>query len=246
MRSVEPSPGTEPVGGTTVGGTVCRRNVPVGRNDGGRANGSATSDTPLIGRAGELSELARLLGVVEQPSSGVVLLSGDAGVGKTRLLYELRERWPTTAGWRVLVGHCLDLGDSALPYLPFGEAFGRLDGEAPALAAEIAAAQPPVTRLMPARRSPSETTPSDGQRADRTELFEAVHAALRRLGEDALSCLVIEDLHWADRSTRELLSFLFTRQLSGPVSIVASYRSDDLHRRHPFARRQPNGRACQE
>lgn len=189
--------------------------------------------TPLIGRAAELSDLARLLGVVETPASGIVLLSGDAGVGKTRLLYELREL-AASAGRRVLVGHCLDLGDSALPYLPFGEAFGRLDGEAPALAAEIAESQPPVTRLMPARRSPADPSQTGGHRADRTELFEAVYAALQRLGQDAPLLLVIEDLHWADRSTRELLSFLFTRQLSGQVSIVASYRSDDLHRRHPL------------
>jgi DNA-binding CsgD family transcriptional regulator/tetratricopeptide (TPR) repeat protein len=188
---------------------------------------------PLIGRADELAELARLLGVTESPTSGVVLLSGDAGVGKTRLLHELRQQ-ARDAGWYVLVGHCLDLGDSALPYLPFGEAFGTLEVDSPALADEIATTQPPVTRLMPGRRPPSLEGPVDGARADRTELFEAVYAALGRLGDDAPLLLVVEDLHWADRSTRELLSLLFARPFGSPVSIVASYRSDDLHRRHPL------------
>jgi DNA-binding CsgD family transcriptional regulator/tetratricopeptide (TPR) repeat protein len=188
---------------------------------------------PLIGRADELAELARLLGVTENATSGVVLLSGDAGVGKTRLLHELRQQ-ARDAGWYVLVGHCLDLGDSALPYLPFGEAFGTLEVDSPALAEEIATTQPPVTRLMPGRRPPSPEDPVDGGRADRTELFEAVYAALGRLGDDAPLLLVIEDLHWADRSTRELLSLLFARPFGSPVSIVASYRSDDLHRRHPL------------
>jgi DNA-binding CsgD family transcriptional regulator/tetratricopeptide (TPR) repeat protein len=189
---------------------------------------------PLIGRTDELAELARLLGVTDGPTSGVVLLSGDAGVGKTRLLHELREQ-ARDAGWYVLVGHCLDLGDSALPYLPFGEAFGALEADSPALADEIASTQPPVTRLMPGRRAPSVAGgPVDGARADRTELFEAVYAALGRLGDDAPLLLVIEDLHWADRSTRELLSLLFARPFGSPVSIVASYRSDDLHRRHPL------------
>ena len=53
-------------------------------------------------------------------ASGAVLLSGDAGVGKTRLLIELRDR-AKAEGWRVYAGHCLDFGESALPYLPFSE-----------------------------------------------------------------------------------------------------------------------------
>ncbi len=189
---------------------------------------------PLVGRADELARLTRLAGiVVDEPKPGAVLLSGDAGVGKTRLLLELR-RLASDAGWRVLVGHCLDFGDSALPYLPFGEAFARLEGESPELAEAVAHSHPAVTKLMPGRRLPSDTGPSDGQRIDRTELFEAVHAALSQLAGDAPLLLVVEDVHWADQSTRELLSFLFARQFSRPVSIVASYRGDDLHRRHPL------------
>jgi len=211
---------------------------------------------PLVGRAAELDRLAGLVGLAgprgpEHPDasarSGAVLLSGDAGVGKTRLLVELRDH-AESQGWRVMVGHCVDFGESALPYLPFSEAFGRLASDSPGLAASLVAAGPGVARLMPARRllgdgqqvpagSESEhperatTTPD---RIDRADLFESVHASLEHLARAAPLLLLVEDVHWADQSTREMVSFLFSRGFEGPVSLVASYRSDDLHRRHPL------------
>ncbi|HET7517183.1 MAG TPA: AAA family ATPase, partial [Actinomycetes bacterium] len=69
---------------------------------------------------------------------------------------------------------------------------------------------------------------------DRTDLFEAVHALLEAVGAKAPVLVVIEDVHWADQSTRDMLSFLFSRPFEGSVAVVASYRSDDLHRRHPL------------
>jgi DNA-binding CsgD family transcriptional regulator/tetratricopeptide (TPR) repeat protein len=200
---------------------------------------------PLVGRADELDQLAALVGLDDLTggsSTSAVLLAGDAGVGKTRLLAALRDR-ATASDWRVIVGHCLDFGDSALPYLPFSEAFGRLAGEAPALAASLVEAHPAVARLMPRRRLMSGDGASaagadhDGDgaaRIDRGELFEGVHAALEQLAESAPLLLLVEDAHWADQSTRELLSFLFARRFNARVSIVTSYRSDDLHRRHPL------------
>ncbi len=61
-----------------------------------------------------------------------------------------------------------------------------------------------------------------------------MHGLLDAVAEKAPALLVIEDTHWADRSTRDMLSFLFSRPFVGPVAVVASYRSDDLHRRHPL------------
>lgn len=193
-----------------------------------------TTQRPLVGRADELARLASLIGIgVDQPVGSAVLLSGDAGVGKTRLLVELRNR-ALEAGHQVLVGHCLDFGDSALPYLPFSEAFGRLAAEAPPRAAALVEAQPAVARLMPSRRVLSDDDHPSGQRMDRGDLFESVHGALRQLSWSAPLLLLIEDVHWADQSTRDLLSFLFARRFTEPVSIIASYRGDDLHRRHPL------------
>ncbi len=210
---------------------------------------------PLVGRATELGRLAGLVGIGDAGTAGpdrprgtgpegAVLLAGDAGVGKTRLLAELRAR-AEDAGHRVLVGHCLDFGDGALPYLPFSEAFGRLVTDAPALARSLVEATPAIARLMPARRvlpeqggtdsapGPAPHVADNGQ-IDRPGLFAAVHAALELLGRAAPLLLVVEDVHWADQSSREMLSYLFSRRFDAPVAVVASYRSEDLHRRHPL------------
>src|SRR5215218_638147 len=199
---------------------------------------------PLVGRAVELDRLVGLVGVGEEkPAGSAVLLSGDAGVGKTRLLAELRDR-ADDAGWRVLVGHCLDFGESALPYLPFSEAFGRLATESPTVARTLVEASPAIARLMPARRvlrdqdsqesGAALDAAADASTIERPELFAAIHGALEQLGRSAPLLLVVEDVQWADRSTREMLSFLFSRRFDSPVAVVASYRTDDLHRRHPL------------
>ncbi len=189
--------------------------------------------TPLVGRDDELDELARLVGLGPGTGAGVVLLAGDAGVGKTRLLTELRDR-AEAGGWRTVVGHCLDFGDSALPYLPFTEILGRLAQDSPAFVTSLSDAHPAVRHLLPGQRVLFGQAPADGEDVERTELFQTVHAVFERLADGAPLLVILEDLHWADQSTRDLLGFLFQRRFAGPVSVVASYRSDDLHRRHPL------------
>ena len=183
---------------------------------------------PLVGRAGELAQLLTLLDRAENETASVAIVGGDAGVGKTRLLAELIG----AAGGRetlVLIGHCVDLGDAPPPYLPFSEAFARLAADDSAPADSIVREFPAIARLLPGRSSRTE-----GDRVDRGELFEAVLGALSFLASSTPVLLVVEDAHWADQATRDLLGFLFARIGSERLGIVVSYRSDDLHRRHPL------------
>ena len=165
---------------------------------------------PILGRDRELALLADLLGLAGEPRSRSVLLVGDAGVGKTRLLRELVAR-ADAAGWRTLVGHCLDFGDSALPYLPFSELFGRLAIDRPEAIAELTADRPVLSHLQPGRRLISGATAEAVENLERSDLFDAIHGAFDDLSEERPVLVVIEDVHWADRSTRDLLSFLFAR-----------------------------------
>jgi DNA-binding CsgD family transcriptional regulator/tetratricopeptide (TPR) repeat protein len=183
---------------------------------------------PLVGRSAELAELLDLLGQVTQGGSAAAVIGGDAGVGKTRLITELVSR-AAERGVQVLVGHCVDLGDAPPPYLPFAEAFARLAAERPDVVEQLIVDLPAIGRLLPGRTG---SDPDD--RLGRGELFESILAALTRLGRSAPVLLVIEDVHWADQSTRDLLGFLLARLHDDAVGLALTYRSDDLHRRHPL------------
>ncbi|MFF7598970.1 helix-turn-helix transcriptional regulator [Streptomyces mirabilis] len=193
-----------------------------------------TSGTPFIGRD---DELARLTGVLDRARAGTpraVVLSGDAGVGKTRVLTEAAAH-ATRTGMTVLTGHCVDLGDVGLPYLPFTEILGVLGGDERFAAA--LAAHPAVERLL------GSGSGTDTDTGSRLRLFEGVAGLLADAADITPLLLVLEDLHWADQSSRDLLRFLLSRGvLQNPtpgspthhLALFASYRSDDLHRRHPL------------
>ncbi|TMR33661.1 helix-turn-helix transcriptional regulator, partial [Nonomuraea zeae] len=173
----------------------------------------------LVGRSAELARLVRVLRSAAEGTAGVALVGGDAGIGKTRLTTELvseaRER-----GFNVMVGQCAELGD-ALPYLPLADA---LRGAEPAVR-EAAAAHPMLGQLLPG----TESAPSTGLTQQR--LFGSL---LGLLADVQPVLFVIEDLHWADRSTRDLLVFLSRMVQTERVCVVGTYRTDDLHRRHPL------------
>ncbi|MER7186174.1 AAA family ATPase, partial [Streptomyces hyaluromycini] len=182
--------------------------------------------SPLIGRD---DELGRLAGVLERARNGngqAVLVAGDAGVGKTRLLDEVAAR-AAGVGATVVVGHCVDLGDVGLPYLPFTEILGALASDDRFSA--VLAAHPAVERLLGAASDPSRDADA------RLRLFEGVAGLFAELAAAAPLLLILEDLHWADQSSRDLLRFLLSRGvLPRRLAVLASYRADDLHRRHPL------------
>jgi len=188
----------------------------------------------FIGRSAELGRLEAVLDRAEQGRPQLVLVSGEAGVGKTRLLIQFADR-ARRRGMRVLAGGCVELGDIGLAYLPVVDALRGLadDADEAELLAEVATTAPSIRRLLPGATVPGATgAQGDGQ--DQLQVFDAVRALLVSRAERSPVVLLLEDLHWADRSTRDLLAFLARTLRSGRVTMVASYRSDELHRRHPL------------
>ncbi|HEX2375270.1 MAG TPA: AAA family ATPase [Actinomycetota bacterium] len=185
----------------------------------------------FIGRAVESRRLDALLERAEQGSPQVVLLAGDAGVGKTRLLMALADR-ARQRGTRVLMGASVELGDIGLAYLPVVDALRELadDPEEARLLAGAAMTAPGLGRLLPGIEPAG--LPNDG--LDQLQVLDAVRAVLVGLAERSPVLLVLEDLHWADRATRDLVAFLARTLRSGQVTLAVSYRSDELHRRHPL------------
>jgi DNA-binding NarL/FixJ family response regulator/tetratricopeptide (TPR) repeat protein len=196
-------------------------------------SGGFTSQA-FIGRAEELQRLAATLDRAEQGRPRLVLLTGEAGVGKTRLLLEFADQ-ARRRGARVLAGGCVELGDIGLAYLPVVDALRGL-GDDPAeaeLLAEVAMTAPGLGRLLPGVGRPGPMG-AHGDGLDQLQIFDAVRVLLMRQSERSPLVVVLDDLHWADRATRDLVGFLARTFWSGRVLLVASYRSDELHRRHPL------------
>jgi len=185
-----------------------------------------SSEVPLISRQEEVTAFRGALERAAEGEPGVLLLGGDAGVGKTRLVTHLADT-ARDAGARVVVAHCVDLGDVGIPYLPFTEALTELRG-VPAVA-EVIAERPALTRLL----DPAGGSGTD--HAERLQLLDGVAGSLAAAGRAGSPLvLVVEDLHWADESTRDVLRFVVARMRSEHLLVVATYRSDDVHRRHPL------------
>jgi len=169
-----------------------------GPHDNDRVTHDLATPSPLVGRTAELARLVAALDAALAGAGTTVLVSGEAGIGKTRLVGELAAR-ARTAGATVLTGRCIDLVGSGLPYLAFTEAFRPLPG-----------------------------SPIAAGSADMRPLFEQVRLFVAGLAETAPLALLLDDLHWADLSTLDLLSYLAHATAEHRVLIVGTYRTDEL------------------
>ncbi|MEV0196063.1 AAA family ATPase [Nonomuraea sp. NPDC050691] len=187
----------------------------------------------FVGRAEELVILSQAFEEARREAATAVLLGGEAGVGKTRLVQRFAEQ-TARDGALVLYGGCVELSAEGLAYAPFTAALRQLvreHGRAGVAALLPDGAERDLARLLPEFGEPSGDGETDSGRA---RLFEQILTLLERLAESRPIVLLIEDIHWADRSSRDLIAFL-CRNLSAPqVLIVMTYRSDDLHRQHPL------------
>lgn len=187
--------------------------------------------TPFVARAAQVSELSDGLRRAAAGDPAAVLLAADAGVGKSRLLRHVADR-AGADGARVVLAHCVDLGEIGLPYLPFTEALVQLRDLDPAAVDAVVARRPALRRLLPGAEVVD--GPADDA-ASRLQLFDGVVEVLAAVGSpEHPLLLVLEDLHWADASSRDVLRFVVSRLRDQHVLLVGSYRTDDLHRRHPW------------
>ena len=196
-----------------------------------RVIGRVSSPT-FVGRREELRALADAVSTAAAGSESVVLISGEPGIGKSRLISEF------TSGCRdsgaiVLVGECPPLGHGELPYAPIITVLRLLGGPVPP--ADSGTVHPDAGELLAELTLQGEQVSlpllDDGSQA---RLFERLLAALLYAATTGPLVLVVEDLQWADRSTRDFLTFAVRVARPERLALIGTYRSDELHgRRHP-------------
>jgi DNA-binding CsgD family transcriptional regulator/tetratricopeptide (TPR) repeat protein len=187
----------------------------------------------LVGRRDDLDRLRGLLDLAAGGDPAVALLAGEAGVGKTRLVSEI-SGVAAERGFRVLSGGCAELGGEGLPLAPLVDILRTVTRATPEhdLDSCFGPARREFARLLP--ELDPEAAKAPPQEFSAGQLREHVLALITRLAASRPMLLVVEDLHWADRSTRELVAFLVQTIRELGVLLLLTYRSDELHRRHPL------------
>ncbi|MBA2275222.1 MAG: AAA family ATPase, partial [Chloroflexi bacterium] len=190
----------------------------------------------LIGRDDDLAELERMVAEAAEGRPAVVVVAGEAGIGKSRLLAELTGG-VTERGGRALVGGCLDMAGGGIPFLPLLEALRGLNRSlAPDRAAELlGAARKDLAGLLP-ELAPGSISDDPGTIATasspsgiaQARLFEVVLGLLDRLGAEGPVLLVFEDVHWIDRASRDLVTFLARNLSRERVLLALTLRTDDV------------------
>jgi class 3 adenylate cyclase len=186
----------------------------------------------LVGRELELSELEDALLAAMRGEGRMLLLSGDAGMGKTRLATELGER-ARGIGATYLSGGCSE-APLALPYLPFIEALANyvVRADLKWLRERLGRSAAELGNLFP-RLGPAASEAGDPSQA-KLRFFEAILHLLEVVAGDAGLLLVVEDLHGADASTRELLDYLARRLPATRVLVLGTFRAEEIGRKHPL------------
>jgi ATP/maltotriose-dependent transcriptional regulator MalT len=190
----------------------------------------------MIGRRDQLRELEGHLQSVRGGAGQVVFLGGDAGVGKTRLLREFAAVARAQGGAAILEGRCYD-EDPAMPYGPFVDAIRAAVRESgPEVVAQ--SCDPwtdDLVRLLPELEAAAPTTPaSDDPQVQKRRLFEAIYSLIRPHDPQTCSVVVLEDFHWSDQTSQELVHHLARTIARDRLLLIVSYRTDELHRRHPL------------
>jgi tetratricopeptide (TPR) repeat protein len=194
------------------------------------------AETPLVGREQEMAYLGEQIQSTITGRGGFLLVSGEAGLGKTRLVQELQLK-ARNAGMLSLTGHCLYQEDPN-PYLPFAEILqSYLDTRETLVEAPSGEEQDEIGHLiarlssfLPYTATPQDTPPQEmlGWTDAQTALFETVRQVLEALSVRQPLILCVEDLQWASATTLRLLHYLARNIQSSPILMVGTYRTEDL------------------
>jgi ATP/maltotriose-dependent transcriptional regulator MalT len=186
--------------------------------------------SPLfVGRSGELDAARALLQRAAGGEASLLLVSGEAGVGKTRFVDEVAS-FAAGQEMRVLSGRCVQLGIEGLPFAPITEALRTLIREVgdSQLDDVLGPARGLVARLVP------DVDVAEREPLSNAQVLELVLGLVERLSAREPLVILLEDLHWADRSTLDLAAFLVQNLRRVPAALVVTYRSDEVDRRHPL------------
>jgi tetratricopeptide (TPR) repeat protein len=186
----------------------------------------------LVGRRQEVASLERALVAVQFGAGQCLALSGEAGVGKSRLLAEIRSR-AGAAGFLALLGYCFE-PDVAFPYAPLIDGLRHFFAHHQPveiaqilgpLAAELVKLLPELALTLPGDLQP---TPALEPEAEKRRLFQSLAQFFTHLAETQPLLIIVEDVHWSDETSLEFLHFFARRMATFPILLLLSYRREDV------------------
>ncbi|HET6167823.1 MAG TPA: AAA family ATPase [Marmoricola sp.] len=180
----------------------------------------------MVGREAPMGALRDAYAAAREHDGQVAVIGGEAGAGKTRLVTEFLEQTPSATQ---LVGGCLELGQAVMPLAPMAAILRQLARDLGEERAEDLIG-PELRGFLPGQPHVAPDLHWTGQAG----MFESFRAVLESLAATGPVVLVIEDLHWADRSTLDLITWLARNLTGSRVLFVGTYRSDEMRRSHPL------------
>jgi DNA-binding CsgD family transcriptional regulator/tetratricopeptide (TPR) repeat protein len=190
---------------------------------------SSRRNAPFVGRQPQIATLDAIWRDVTEGAPAGVLISGEAGVGKSRLVSSFVER-RREEGAQILLGNCVRLTNGALPYGPIVDALRRLVRErrAESLSAVLGPGYAPLNQLLHYGSDPgAQQVPAVQAGVPQSLLFELMLGLVGRLSDEEPLVFLIEDVHWAEQSTLDVLSFLTASLSAERIMLVATYRDDE-------------------
>ena len=199
---------------------------------------SLINRTPFVGRVSQLDKLVEKLGGASAGKGAIAMLTGEAGIGKTRLLEEFSEI-ARANGAQVLQGSCYE-GEWYPPYSPFAEALTNYaqSVDRKELERVVGPSAPLLVRIAPGLRSllpDVSDPPAFDKDEERSRMLDAIGRFFIEISRDRPLVLILDDLHWADRGTSAILHHLSRVVGDAGILLIGAYRDSEIDRRHPLA-----------